>query len=498
MTVDDVRPWSRVAEQGIRRSGIDAKRITRRRARAAGSRVRETFAPAAVALAAGRVSWQKIRSMPKTDVWSRSRSVLAMATTLAKHELGHRVRSGLASAQEKIDASELRTRIEQAKVLAESLGRLKGAFMKAGQLLSIDASDLLPPEAVEILAKLQGAAEPVDFAVLREVLVAELGPNLERLADLEEQPAASASIGQVHRARVSGMPVAVKIQYPGIAESIDSDMAILEKVAGTLSGVARRHIDLSGAFEELRTLLHYETDYGRERAYLERFRALVADDPRWTVPRSHPELSTRRVLTMDWADGESLQAWIRSAPSADARTALGRSVLDLYCLEFFAWGIVQTDPNFGNFLVRPDGGLVLLDFGATLEYEPAFRESYKELLRVVAAGRPAAMVEAGVAQGLLDARESDESKQLFASMLRSSIEPFDAARQPFVFRDEDYALRSRETVQRFVRSLRYSPPPRQLLFLHRKLGGIFQLLKRLDVTLDLVPYWEKMVGPAHA
>ena len=417
-----------------------------------------------------------------------------MAAGVAKHELGHRVRTGLASAQEKIDASELRTRIEQAKILAESLGRLKGAFMKAGQMLSIDASDFLPPEAVEIMAKLQGAAEPVDFAVLREVLVAELGPALGRLEDLDPTPAASASIGQVHRARVDGERVAVKIQYPGIAESIDSDMAILAKVAGTLSGVARRDIDLAGTFEELRSLLHFEADYVRERAFMDRFRALVADDPRWVVPRSHAELSTGRVLTMEWAEGESLHAWIRGAPDAAARTALARSILDLYCREFFVWGVVQTDPNFGNFLVQRDGTLVLLDFGATLEYEPGFRARYKELLRVVASGRRDEMIATGVDQGLIDGRESDETKLLFAEMLVSAVEPFDLSRQPFVFRDEDYARRSSETVQRFVRSLRYSPPPRQLLFLHRKLGGIFQLLKRLDVTLDLAPYWEQMIA----
>lgn len=432
--------------------------------------------------------------MPKTDVWSRSRSVLAMAAGVAKQELGHRVRSRLASAQEKIDASELRARIEQAKILAESLGRLKGAFMKAGQLLSIDASDLLPPEAVEIMAKLQGSAEPVDFGVLREVLVQDLGTQISRLTDLDHVPAASASIGQVHRARVDGEPVAVKIQYPGIAESIDSDMAILAKVAGTLSGVARRDIDLSGTFDELRSLLHLEADYVRERDFLERFRLLVADDPRWTVPRSYPELSTRRVLTMEWAEGDSLHAWIRSGPDAAARAALARSVLDLYCREFFVWGVVQTDPNFGNFLVRRDGGLVLLDFGATLEYDTGFRERYRTLLRVVATGKTTDMIAAGVDQHLIDPRESDATKELFASMLMSAIEPFDPARQPFVFRDEDYALRSREAVQQFVRSLRYSPPPRQLLFLHRKLGGIFQLLKRLDVTLDLAPYWTQMVS----
>ena len=452
----------------------------------------ETFAaPQHWRRSLGRVT--SMNDRPKTGVWSRSRSVLAMAAGVAKHELGHRVRSTLASV-EKIDASEIRTRIEQAKVMAESLGRLKGAFMKAGQLLSIDASDMLPPEAQEVMAKLQGAAEPVDFAVIRGVIEEELGDRLARIEELDPVPAASASIGQVHRGKVDGVSVAIKVQYPGIAASIDSDMAILEKVVGTFSGMARRHIDLSPTFEELRTLLHLEADYVRERSYLDRFRALAAADPRFFVPRSFAELSTERVLTMEWAAGESLQGWIKSQPSAERRTTFGSTVLDLYCLEFFVWGVVQTDPNFGNFLVRSDDTIVLLDFGASVEYDDAFRVQYTNLLRVVGRGDPNEIVAATISFGLIDDRESDESKQLFVDLLVNSVEPFSPTKQPFVFRDEEYATRTRDAGQRFVRSLRYSPPPRQILFLHRKLGGIFQLLKRLDVSLDLRPYWEKMIA----
>ena len=433
-------------------------------------------------------------------MWSRSRSVLAMAASVAGKELKHRVRTGLVSSAEKLGASELRTRIEQAKVMAESLGRLKGAFMKAGQLLSIDASDFLPPEATEILAKLQGQAEPVDFAVLRAVLDAELGAErVARLVDLDPVPAASASIGQVHSAVVDGTRVAVKIQYPGIADSIDSDIALLEKVGASFLTISRREIDLHDTFEELRSVLHLEADYVRERGYLDRFGELVAGDARFEVPRAFPELSTGRVLTMTWAEGLPLNTWIRTEPPREQRQAFGRAVLDLYCLEFFVWGLVQTDPNFGNFLVRAEPGedqnrIVLLDFGATVEYDAEFRRRYVQLLRALRTGDRATIVADAIDFGLFDPRESEEVHDLFAAMLRSSVEPFDPDKQPFVFRDEAYAARSRDVIQRFVGSLRYSSPPRQLLFLHRKLGGIFQLLRRLDVELDLRPYWDKMVA----
>ena len=430
-----------------------------------------------------------------TDRWSRSKSVLAMAAGVASKELKHRLRSGLASTAERVASSELRTRIEQAALLAENLGRLKGAFMKAGQLLSLDASDFLPPEASDILTKLQGQAEPIDFAVIRGVLEAELGDALVRLEDFEEIPAAAASIGQVHRARVDGRLVAVKVQYPGIAESIDADIGLLEKVGTSWLTMTRRPIDVHQVFEELRSILHLEADYERERHYLERFALHLATVPRFEVPAVLPELSTKRVLTMTWEEGAPLGSWIASGPSLARRESIGRALLDLYCLEFFAWGMVQTDPNYGNFLVRPDDHtLCLLDFGATVEYEPSFRARYVDILRTVASGDSRAIVEAAIDFELLDPREPAEARELFVAMMKSSMEPFERRKQPFVFRDADYAARSREVGMAFARSLRFSPPPRRLLFLHRKLGGLFQLLRRLDLRLDLVPYWDRMVA----
>jgi len=421
--------------------------------------------------------------------------MLGVAAGVVGHELKHRVVSGL-STGDKLGIAELKTRIEQAKVIAEGFGRLKGAFMKAGQILSIDASDLLPPEAIEILSKLQGQADPIDFAIMRGVLERELGPErLSLLSELDETAVFSASIGQVYRARAFGEPVAVKVQYPGISESIDADVDLLEKLGTSWLALSRRKIDASGTFEELRTMLKLEADYERERYYLERFGELLHDDRRFDVPRSVPDLCTPRVLTMSWASGISLSDWIRSSPSREERLALARSALDLYCLEFFTWGIVQTDPNFGNFLVRPaERQLVLLDFGASVEYDDDFRTQYVELLRAVTRGNRSRIAEHGIAFELMDERESPATKELFVDMLLNAAEPFEVSAQPFNFRNADYAARSSDLVRRFVTSLRFSPPPRRLLFLHRKLGGLFQLLKRLDVELDLAPYFGQMLA----
>lgn len=223
----------------------------------------------------------------------------------------------------------------------------------------------------------------------------------------------------------------------------------------------------------------------------------LAHDPRFVVPATYPELSSKRVLTMSWEEGVRLGEWLRGAHSRETRTALGKAVLDAFVLELFTLGVVQTDPNFANFLVREsDSGprLVLLDFGASVEFDAAFRTGYAKLLRAMASGDDARIIAEGIAFALLDARESAESKALFARMLATSVEPFAPHRQPFSFSDAGYTTRLRAAGEQLSRSLKYSPPPKRLIFLHRKLGGIFQLLKRLDVALDLTPYWDAMTG----
>lgn len=427
--------------------------------------------------------------------WSRSKELLALAAGVARHELTRSVKGALTSSAEKLASSDLAARLAQAELIAGSLGRLKGAFMKAGQLLSMDASDLLPPEAQRILASLQSQAEPVPWDTLRAVLVEDLGEaKLRSFVDLNETPAASASIGQVHRATVHGLPVALKIQYPEVADNIDSDLELVRKLAQGSLTMSRRPIDLSDTFEELKKVLHGEADYERERTYLERFGELLAGDARFVVPQSFPELSSRRVLTMTWEEGTPLGQWVETAPSYEQREWVASTLLDLYCREFFEWGTVQTDPNFGNFLIRAASReIVLLDFGATVTYDQAFRTDYVALLRVLSTADPAALIQIGIAQGLVDARESAEALDLFVEMLRVALEPFET-KGPFAFGSADYAARSRDVVRRFVEQLRHSAPPRRLLFLHRKLGGLFQLLKRLDVTLDLRPYWQRMLA----
>lgn len=434
----------------------------------------------------------------KSKVLGRSVKLLGMASKLARHELVKEVKEKLSSRVEDVAPQQLKVRIEQAKILAENLSQLKGAAMKAGQLLSLDSSELFPPEVTEILSQLQTSAAPESYELIESVLIKELGrEKMLELAPIHTSPLASASIGQVHSAEINNRKVAIKVQYPGIADSIDSDLAILKKVSSAFLGITGKRIDLDEVFEELSIVLHQEADYEREISNLLRFKEHCKNLSSYVVPDAFEEYSTSKVLAMSYEEGQSILEWIASRPSREDREWVGRHVLDLYCREFFDWGLVQTDPNYGNFKIRRSPlKIVLLDFGATLEYSTDFRMKYVELLKAFASLDNQRIISSALSFGLLDPRETDEVKELFVEFLKSSVEPFFPQHQPFSFKNEDYARRAHEIGRSFTKKLKYSAPPRQLIFLHRKLGGIFNLLRKLEVSINLTPYWEKMVGEA--
>ncbi|MCB0407656.1 MAG: hypothetical protein KDD34_05580, partial [Bdellovibrionales bacterium] len=195
----------------------------------------------------------------KKSILGRSSKLIGMAAKLAQSELGHKVKSKLKNRIEDLAPELLATRIKQAQILTENLSQLKGAAMKAGQLLSLDSSDLLPPEVIEILSKLQGKADPINFQELDEILREDLKPEFYgSLQDVDTQAYAAASIGQVHLAHYKNQQIALKIQYPGVAKSIDSDLKILKKVVQSLLVIGGKKMNVEELFDELALILHQE------------------------------------------------------------------------------------------------------------------------------------------------------------------------------------------------------------------------------------------------
>ena len=236
--------------------------------------------------------------------------------------------------------------------------------MKMGQLLSLEAGDLLTPELAALLRPLQAQAHVMPPAQLKQVLSAAWGKDFtKRFKKFDVRPIAAASIGQVHRAQtLDGRDLAVKVQYPGIRDSIDSDLRNLAALM-RMSGLLPKGLDLAPLLEDARQQLHDEADYAQEARSLGRFGALLEDDPFFIVPRWHADLSTPDILAMDFAPSDPIDTLEGADQSTRDRVATG--LIDLMMREVFAFGLVQSDPNFANFRWQPDTGrVVLLDFGA--------------------------------------------------------------------------------------------------------------------------------------
>lgn len=430
---------------------------------------------------------------------ARSKEFLSLASKLGIQEAKYQV-SKIAANNPQL--KKLSKQIDQATALAETLGRLKGAAMKAGQLLSLDTSGLVPPEVQEILASLQNQSDNfMPFAQVRDILTQELGnEKLAKLENLEETPFASASIGQVHRATYEGVPVAIKIQFPGVSESVGSDLGILKTIADTFLKISRKsEISLDALFEELKIELAKEVDYTNEARNLEDFAKIIEPFPAYRIPKLIKDLCTSKILTMTFEEGLSFQDWANSNPSEEDRIFFGHQILGLYCLEFFENRKVQTDPNFANFLFdSKNRQLVLLDFGAVRDYSAEFVRDYITLMNHARQRDAQACVNQGIAMGFLSVEERTETKLAFYDMIRASMSAFDDKQQPLDFTNKDYAQLTTDTGKRFIQLIEFSPPPNELVFLHRKLGGIFNLLRAMQITVDLAPYWKRVQNSTYA
>jgi aarF domain-containing kinase len=438
------------------------------------------------------------KKAPPTSVWSRSKALLKLGASLGAKELGGR----LSRPTENASFERIKTQVAQAKAIVESLGELKGAAMKAGQLLSMELRDILPPEVIAVLQKLQDSGSTVAFSEIEDILRTELGEERFGQLDVDAAPLASASIGQVHRA-VWHAPngdrdIVLKVQFRGIAETIDSDLAVLERIARLFLSVQFKEIDLGAVFTELKSVLKRETDYTAELQSLLDYRAHASKVSGFHVPEPYAEISTAKVLALSFEHGQKLDDFLRDHPTQTKRHAVAHQFLDLYFREFFEWGIVQTDANFANFLFRTGPGagdpttLVLLDFGATRTYEAPFRTAYKKFMVACFNGDRTNAIALAIDLKLIDPRESDLSKDQLVALVALVLKVFQHSEQPIDFTSRKLVDEAGEAVRVFYKGLKFSPPPAQLLFLHRKLGGIYSIVKALRGNIDLTPYWSRV------
>ena len=369
--------------------------------------------------------------------------------------------------------------------VTERLSHLRGAAMKMGQMISMDAGDLLPPELSEILAQLRSQAHRMPPAQLRDVLDAEWGRDWRtRFARFDATPIAAASIGQVHRAVLpDGRELAIKVQYPGVRESIDADV---DNVATLLrmTGALPRELDLAPLLAEAKRQLREEADYEREAAQMTRFADLLEGDPRYRVPRPAPELTTARALAMDYLVGRPIEE-LESQPQ-DVRDAAMRDLIALVLREMFEFGAMQTDPNFANYRYDPESRqLILLDFGAARDVDPPTAESYRAIMRAGLSGDPDTVRELCVEAGFIGRTAVERHRALIDRMIGIIVTemnrpgPFDIGDRAFVvtLREQGMEMAADRTT--------WHVPPVETLFVQRKISGTALLAARMKARVDV-------------
>lgn len=426
----------------------------------------------------------------KTSSFSRALELAKLAAQIGLKEM----KSG-----------DLNSRLEQAVLIAKSLSQLKGAAMKMGQILSLDLDDYFPPEAIQILSQLQSSAISQPFEEIEKILNEQLPKEKRKLiTSISRTPIGVASIGQVHRAKFQGRDIVLKVQFAEVANSVDSDLNILRTLATTFCRLSGRKMDLEPLFNEFKSLLQQELNYEEEAKFQNLFAEKITELNsksvcQYRVPEVIPEISTPKVLAMSFEPGLAFRQWANSKPSKEEKQKVAIGVLDLYFHEFFEWGLVQTDPNWGNFLVQNSGDdlrLCLLDFGATRTYSRAFIQNYIALLDSAAKNDSEEMKKLAIEFGMMDPRESATAFKAFEEMLKTSIKPFfkgnQAGSSVFDFSDRNHALDSQMAVKALSKELVYSPPPYSIIFLHRKLAGVYSILKSLEIKTDISPYWQMM------
>ena len=377
--------------------------------------------------------------------------------------------------------------------LADRLSHMRGAAMKLGQMISMDAGDVLPAELSGILATLRENANFMPTRQLDQVLIEQWGKDWRRqFRRFDPRPIAAASIGQVHKAlSKDGEELAIKVQYPGVAESIDAD---IDNVAGLLklSRLVPEELDLSPILAAAKEQLHEEADYVREGRQMQFYADLLKGDERFVVPALRADLSTERILVMTFEKGRPIEE-LASEP-LELRSDVFAHLIELVGRELFEFGVMQTDPNFANYRYRTETGqIVLLDFGATRAVSPDVRSSYRKLLEAGLARDHEAVRAEAVAAGFIGPAVVDRHPETLDRMIGIIVDemardaPFDFGDRSFVpvLRDEGMAI-ARDKASWHV-------PPAETLFVQRKISGTALLGARLGAVVNVRQIVERLL-----
>lgn len=432
-------------------------------------------------------------SKPTSSRFGRLARLGGLTSRVSSSYLGQRVKGVFQDADTRRDALE-KLHLENAERVVETMGALKGAAMKVGQSLALATDGMnLPPEVSRILGKLNDQAEAVPFDLIQSSIEAELDGSLSSLfADFDEEPLGTASLAQAHAARLpDGRRVVVKVLHHGIEANVDSDLRALRAILTAGQVLRRPKEELDNAFAEIRERLYEELDYYQEAANLEFFRRNMVM-PGLKVPASVPSHSTGRILTMERLQGSNLDTFLEHA-SPEAREKAATLIVRSFHDMFYRLRALHADPHGGNYLFEHDGSVGMIDFGCVKRFDAYWVADYARMARGIVLSEPQQMREAARRLEVLTS-DADEAFEVTYALGEAIVGPLRA--EHYDINDSDDVI---EKVQAHVPAVlrrKDVQGPRHLIYLHRTLGGVYGMLRKLGLAY---PYRQVFLShTAHA
>jgi predicted unusual protein kinase regulating ubiquinone biosynthesis (AarF/ABC1/UbiB family) len=381
---------------------------------------------------------------------------------------------------------------DNAADIYDTLSNLKGSALKVAQMLSMDKG-MLPKAYTEKFAMSQYSAPPLSGPLVVNTFVKTLGKSPSQLYDqFDLQASNAASIGQVHKATKNGKKLAVKIQYPGVANSVKSDLRIVKPFAIRIVGM--NEVDMDKYFDEIESKLLEETDYKLELRRSMDLSRECAHIPNLKFPGYYPELSSDRIITMDWLDGQHLKEFLLTNPSQEVRDKIGQALWDFYQFQVHSLKQVHADPHPGNFLMRPDGTVGIFDFGCVKEIPEDFYENYFLLVDKEVLKDEKRRHQIYTNLEMIHPSDSPKEVEFFSGLFQHMIDlltlPFTLDTFDFgneVYFNEIYAYMDELYNMKEIRDSKVARGSRHSLYINRTYFGLYSILSDLKANVITGP-----------
>ncbi len=438
----------------------------------------------------------------KTSSMDRRLSI-AKASLLAGTRWAASNATSMFSNEEEKEKKRKKAMKQQADYLVSEIGKLKGSIVKIGQMMALYGEHFLPEEVTQALNTLNNQTVALAWPAIKTQLQSQLGSKLDDLV-IDHEPLGTASLAQVHRAtrKSDGLEVVLKIQYPGVADAIDSDMSLFKNML-KLTRIVPQTREFDQWFDEVREMMHREVDYHIEADTTRRFAQRLENDPRYIVPSIIDEYSTARVLCMTFERGVPINSPVMLSLPQERRNQLGEASLEIAVREIFEWGEMQTDPNFGNYLVRLASAeqaldqIVLLDFGAIRQFDAHLLSVARNLLKAGYHHDADLMVKAMTGYDFFDSIpqsiKPDMAKvfllatEAFSSPLNNQELPAGVMLEQDRYDWKKSQLHSRviQQASKSMASRYFSVPPKEFMFISRKFIPAYTFMTVIDAKTNV-------------